>query len=133
MNQTVWWPVQGASMWPLFAPLEVQLAPADRIDVGDIIGFIGERPGTLVLHRVTAVHGDRIEARGDTNRRADPPVPRQAVIGKLAALRVGPVALRWPAGGVPAELLRRLGQGWSQVAPALRSGWSRLRRRGQKC
>jgi len=133
MSQAVWWPVHGASMWPLYPPIEVQLAPADRITIGDIIGFIGDRPGVLVLHRVVAVAGDRIQARGDTNHLPDPPLPRQAVIGKVAALRAGPLVLPWPADGAAASLLRQLGLGWSHVAPTLRSGWSRMRRRGQKC
>ncbi len=86
-----------------------------------------------MLHRVISVRGDRLETRGDTNHRADPPVPRLAVMGKLAALRWGPLVLRWPDHGLPVWLLRRLGLGWAQVAPSLRSGWAQVRRRGQKC
>ncbi len=130
MSADVWWQVEGVSMWPLRAPLQVRLSQTETYLPGDIIGFIGDRPGTLVLHRVVGLCGDQIEARGDTNRYADAPVPRQAVIGKLAAVRLDAVVVQIPEHGVRAVVLRRLGQAWSHLAPVLRSGVATLRQRG---
>lgn len=131
-SEGTWWDVAGASMWPLRPPMRVQLAPATIIEPGDIIGFIGSHPGTLVLHRVHAIDGDRVVARGDTNRVRDPAVPRTAIIGKLAAIRLGPVVVRLPDSRLTIMALRRLGLAWSQAAPPLRSAFARARQISRK-
>ncbi len=82
----------------------------DKVQVGDIIVF--QDGQMLVIHRVVAVSGDRLQTKGDANNAPDTPIERSAVRGKLmfAIPGAGAVirALRQPwviAGLVGAALL----------------------------
>lgn len=127
-----WWPVEGRSMWPLYPPMQVQLSSAEDVHVGDVIAFIGSRPGILALHRVTAIDGETLRTRGDSNPNEDQPLPKSAVIGKLAALRWGPAVLHLPQRGLSAEAVRRAGMGWARLAPKLRIIWAQARQIARK-
>lgn len=117
----VWLPVSGRSMWPLAAPWQISLAPIDaKVQVGDIVAVIAERPGAVLLHRLHSHCDDRVILRGDTRFVADPAVARSALVGRLAGLKLGPIVLPWPRSGVIAWSLRRQGLAWALVAPHLR-------------
>lgn len=110
-------------MWPLAAPAHVALDDqAACTQVGDIVGVVGAHTPAIVLHRVEIIDGDRLILRGDTNDRCDPPVPRSAIVGRLSAVRWGPLVVPVPRSGPIGAVLRTVGRGWAQVAPTLRSG-----------
>jgi phage repressor protein C with HTH and peptisase S24 domain len=86
-------PAQGTSMRPLFAPgttLRVYPATANDVRPGDIVLVAaGER---LMAHRLIRVEGERIVTRGDAMPGEDEPLPREAIIGRVA-VPAGPRAL----------------------------------------
>lgn len=117
-------------MWPLAHPLQVGVEPAlPHLHVGDIIAVLGVQPGTVVVHRLQAIEGDRLILRGDTNQGLDPPVERSAVLGRVRAVRLGPVVWMEPANPLIYKVLRSGGLAWSSLAPRLRAGLWRLRHR----
>jgi hypothetical protein len=131
MTALVWHPVAGRSMWPLGPPLQagVRYVPVDCLQIGDIIAFIaGHRP-VLWVHRVVRFEANGIVTRGDTNGFDDVPVPFAAVLGRVEALRLGPLVLPIAQAGVFAPLQRGAGLGWSRVAPRLRQAWTRQKSR----
>lgn len=125
----VWYPLQGRSMWPLGPPWQAGVVPVPLRDLqpGQIVAFLGDRPGLVLLHRVVAIATDGLQTRGDTRETADPWLPASALLGRLEALRLGPLVVPVPHEGVAGTLLRRVGQGWSRVAPGLRRTWRNLR------
>jgi len=115
-------------MWPLCAPAEVLLDDlAMDVHVGDIVAVIADRRGAMVVHRVQFIDGDRLILRGDTNDRADPPIPRAAIVGRLRAVRWGALVLPVPRSGPIGAAARTLGRAWARVAPTLRAGFARSR------
>lgn len=80
----------------------------------------------MVVHRLWAIDGDRLILRGDTNGYADPPLPRDAVVGRVRAVRLGALVLTEPRGDASLRLLRRLGTAWAELAPPLRRGLRRM-------
>jgi hypothetical protein len=78
---------QGLSMWPTLRPgdeaLFAPLAGTPRL--GEILlCAAGDR---LVAHRLVAHDGARLILRGDARAEADPPVGREAVLGRLVGVR----------------------------------------------
>ena len=120
-HEVVWLPVAGRSMWPLAAPLEVALSAGGAdLHVGDIVGVIGDRPGTVVLHRLVAQVGDRVILRGDTCAKADLPVPATAVVGVLLGVRLGRAHVFLPRNETFVTYFRAFGGNWARIAPLLR-------------
>ena len=126
MSALVWHPVRGRSMWPLGTPLQVGVrqVPPERVMPGDVVAFIaGHRQGpmapSLWIHRVARIEATCVITRGDTNGFDDRPVPDSAVLGRVEALRLGPLRMAVAHAGVWGQLRRELGRAWSQVAPAL--------------
>ena len=128
-----WHPLRGASMWPLAAPLQAGVAAvaAAALRPGDVVAFLAPSGRNLLLHRVVAVTECGVLTRGDTNQLADPVVPFGAVLGRLEALRCGPLELRVPTSGPLDPPLRHLGRLWSSLAPRLRQTLSRRIRGGR--
>lgn len=126
-----WYPLRGRSMWPLAAPMQAGVVQVvwSELQIGDVIAFVGDRPGTVWLHRVVAIAADHLSTRGDTNASVDTIVPASAVLGRLQALQLGVVCIALPTSGRSAAALRQLGRGWGRIAPSLR----RLLRGARKC
>lgn len=55
------------------------------IDVGDIAIYKRDASDFTIVHRVIAIDGDIFTIKGDNNQRADPPVRRDQIIGKVVA------------------------------------------------
>lgn len=130
----VWWPVAGRSMWPLAAPMEVRLRPlAQPTAIGTVVAVLAldaQQAPQVVLHRVVRIDPESFILQGDTTGRPDAPVPWSAVVGELAAVRLGPLVLPWPTGPGPgAQHWRRAGLLWLRVAPQLRQGLRRAVRK----
>ena len=129
----LWLRVSGRSMWPVAHPLQVGVVTGtSNLDIGDIVAVLGAIPGTVVVHRLQAIDGDRLILRGDTNQAADLPVERCAVLGTVRALRLGPLAWSEPEDPRISSLLRSIGLTWSRLAPRLRAGLGQLRRHRRK-
>ncbi len=129
----LWLRVAGRSMWPLAHPLQVGVEPraaAGQADlqIGDVIAVLGDQPGTVVVHRLQAIDGELLILRGDTNSGADRPVQRSAVLGRVKALRLGPLVCREPQHPMLSAMLRQGGLAWARWAPQLRASLRRLRR-----
>lgn len=125
-----WFELTGHSMWPLVAPWQVGLSRCDgSLHIGELLAVVGDRPATVVVHRLVAIDGDRLILRGDTNGYDDAPVPRSALVGRVVAVRLGRLVCTDPAHPMISALLRRGGMAWSRVAPVLRLGLRRWRRR----
>lgn len=84
-GHTVELPLGGGSMRPLFAPgdrLLVRAARAADVRPGDVVLFQLD-DGRLVCHRLLYAAGDRVVTRGDDAFAADPPLPADAIIGRV--------------------------------------------------
>ncbi len=117
----------GVSMFPLTAPLCAGVQQCELLQTGDIAAFINER-GQLTFHRVIDVHPDHYLVRGDTNRFADAPVPRSAVIGRVQHIQLGALIMRFPEHGLLGDAMRQAGLTWGKTAPWLRAVVRRCRR-----
>jgi hypothetical protein len=120
-------------MWPLGARWQAGVVPVAQADlqVGDIVAFVGDRPGLVLLHRVVAIAPGppmTLQTRGDTRTVPDPWLPASAVLGRVHVLRQGRLVVPVPVTGLPGRVVRKLGLGWSVVAPALRHGLRAVRR-----
>lgn len=119
-------------MWPLASPWQVGVGNrSDPLHPGDLLAVIGERPGTVLVHRLVQIDGDQLILRGDTNGYDDPPVPRDALVGRVQALRLGTLVLTEPRQDATLGLVRQLGVGWARWAPHLRAAvrWARAKTR----
>jgi hypothetical protein len=130
----VWWPVAGRSMWPLMAPMEVQLRPLLAPPaVGTVVAVLAldaQQQPQVVLHRLVGIGQETLTLQGDTTGRPDAPVPWSAVVGELAAVRLGSLVLPWPVGTGPgARHWRRAGLVWLRLAPHLRQTLRRTLRK----
>lgn len=79
--------VNGGSMRPLLQPddwITAQAGPADEFCVGDVLVF--QRAGQFVTHRLVGHSAGQLLLKGDALRDFDPPVPPQAVLGRVMAL-----------------------------------------------
>jgi hypothetical protein len=131
-GERLWVRQASASMLPLFRPGdELLLAPLESrtIPPGMLIGC--DRGTQLVVHRVMAVTGSGVIAKGDALASPDPLVPWDRVVARVVALRrpdgrlVDLAAFPWP-------LVGRLLAGIASLAARLRlqerptSPWRRL-------
>ena len=131
-GESLWVREGSRSMLPLIHPgEELRLAPLDsrRIRRGGLIAY--EREAQLVVHRVMAVTGSGVLAKGDALASPDPLVPWDRVVARVVALRrpdgrlVDLEAFPWP-------LVDRLLAGIASLAARLRlqerpnSPWRRL-------
>jgi len=83
-GHTVEVPLGGSSMRPLFAPgdtLRIRPARAADLRPGDVI--IVDLGGQLLCHRLVYVAGDHFVSRGDDAPEHDPPLPLDAIIGRV--------------------------------------------------
>ncbi|HUS63502.1 MAG TPA: S24/S26 family peptidase [Kofleriaceae bacterium] len=85
------------------APLGERLPSPGEI----LVARLGTR---LVTHRLVAVAGGRATLRGDACRRDDPPIETSSLLGRVVAVRRGPLRLSPPPRGCPAAWRRALGQ-----------------------
>jgi len=98
--------VVGSSMWPTLRHGEVVVLVDGAPRPGEVVAI--EAGGRLVVHRLLRVESDRWILRGDANLRADAPVSRDALLGRVERVERGgeelqlakrPVApLRWLVG-----------------------------------
>lgn len=123
-----WWPVQGASMWPIVHGMSLHAQPAAELAVGDLVIFLASTGTDVVAHRVVRVDGDVVTTRGDTNSSCDQPVPRSSIIGRVDAIRWRSWTLAMPARGRLATAERLFGRSWARLAPNLRRGWRSIRK-----
>jgi phage repressor protein C with HTH and peptisase S24 domain len=79
--------LRGDSMAPAFAAGDVlDVAPLDRLPrPGEVV--VASRGGMLVAHRVLRVDRGAVWLRGDAARAGDPPLPLDAVIGRVVSPR----------------------------------------------
>ena len=74
--------VLSGSMEPTFATGDlIVVREREDIAVDDIVVY--QQGGSLVVHRVIAIDGDKITTRGDANNVADEPIERSAVKGTV--------------------------------------------------
>jgi hypothetical protein len=87
-NAAFWIPVQGNSMWPRLRPgdeAELIDADASSIETGDVV--VARISSALVIHRLLSVRGDHLLLRGDNSAAADPPIPREHLLGVVGRVR----------------------------------------------
>ncbi|HXW50572.1 MAG TPA: nucleotidyltransferase family protein [Candidatus Acidoferrales bacterium] len=78
--------MQGRSMLPLLhEPMVLELAPAGRLRVGDIVVF--EDGGKLVAHRVTKLGSGALQTCGDARPWAPEHPAPGSIVGKVKAVR----------------------------------------------
>ena len=77
--------VDGTSMLPRLHGADlVVLRPTTNPRVGDVVGYHSALLHRVVLHRITAIEGDRYVLKGDNNSFIDPDRPmRSELVGKL--------------------------------------------------
>ncbi len=83
-GRTVELPATGTSMRPLIPPggvVRVEPARADDVRLGDIV-LVDDGEG-LVCHRLIYATGAVVVTRGDANPYDDPPMPRNAIVGRV--------------------------------------------------
>ena len=98
--------VEGTSMEPTLQTGDVvvvirRVGP-EELSVGDIVVY--RRGGSLVIHRVVSIGPSGLVTKGDNNWAPDPPVPYEAVAGKV--LSVGGATFRVPLVGYLTLLIR---------------------------
>lgn len=77
-------PTVGVSMRPLLgpgAPIRVVHATAARVRPGDVVVVANDE--TLICHRLIYVANDRVVTRGDDAPECDPPLPADAIVGRV--------------------------------------------------
>lgn len=80
----LWLRVSGASMLPLLRDgdrVEIRPAAPEDLRRGDLLVF--QQGEHLVVHRLVARWGEAWVARGDNLPDRDPPIPPEAVLGKV--------------------------------------------------
>lgn len=75
----------GNSMHPLLRSGDLAvLRRAEAVQVGDVVGYQGDRANALIIHRVVGLEGDVLTLKGDNNHWRDPARPNaDAVVGSL--------------------------------------------------
>lgn len=99
----LWLRVSGESMLPLLRDgdrVEIRPAAPEDLRRGDLLVF--QQGEHLLVHRLVARHGADWVARGDNLPDRDPPIPLEAVLGKVRRVdgRAGHIDLArgpWPA------------------------------------
>jgi hypothetical protein len=102
-------PITGASMWPLLLPGDTALIEHGHQDwwIGDVLAY---RPGNqLVIHRLLRqLETGTLLLGGDNQPQPDPPVPREAVLGRVVAVEAQGRQFR-----LDGRLLRIMGLLWA--------------------
>ena len=74
--------VLSGSMEPELSVNDLVLVRAsESYETGDIVVY--QSGGTLVIHRIVAIDGETVTARGDANNADDAPIPLSDIQGKL--------------------------------------------------
>lgn len=98
--------IEGTSMEPTLQTGDVVVVvrgvKPGELSVGDIVVY--RRGSSLIIHRVVSLGPSGIVTKGDNNWAPDPPVPYEAVVGKV--LNVGGVTFRVPLVGYLTLLIR---------------------------
>ncbi|MFW5875832.1 MAG: S24/S26 family peptidase [Myxococcota bacterium] len=113
--------VATASMRPLIWPrtvLALRRCTAGELAVGDPVLFRGP-DGDPCLHRVIGRRHGRLLVRGDANRRPDPPLDPEGVLGTVQGLVLG----RWQWTGAPRPVQRAGRRALLLSLPAVRLGF----------
>jgi signal peptidase I len=79
--------IKGTSMAPLFRDGEavtIQSVPYELLRQGDIIAF--RLRGETITHRIVALEPHHARTLGDNLRALDPPVPPEAILGRVMTL-----------------------------------------------
>jgi hypothetical protein len=80
--------LRGRSMFPRLRPGDVLgITTARRYAAGDILAYV--QGGEVVVHRLQnddLETGGRLALRGDAWLRADPPIPRERVLGRVTSI-----------------------------------------------
>jgi len=88
-NGPEWVTLQGTSMAPSLRPgdrlLVTRVTPHSALQPGELL--IVKRAGMLVAHRFVARIASKIVTRGDGASEDDPPIPEQAVLAHVVAVR----------------------------------------------
>jgi hypothetical protein len=82
------WPVEGSSMWPVLRPGDTIVIAHGDCDLrrGDLVAYC--REGRVVIHRLLRRQGaGRLLTAGDAQPETDPPVPADAVLGRVVAIQ----------------------------------------------
>lgn len=80
---TIELPVTGASMAGVIENgSTVRLEPAPEPRRGEVWAFVND-DGGLTVHRIREIDATTITGRGSGNRRDDPPVPRDRLVGRV--------------------------------------------------
>ncbi|TAK25471.1 MAG: hypothetical protein EPO26_03640 [Chloroflexota bacterium] len=77
---------RGDSMFPTIepgAPLPIEPGGGAQCEVGDIVAIIGPN-GAMMAHRLIAISNRFAWTRGDDAPWPDPPIPREAIVGRIA-------------------------------------------------
>jgi len=83
-GRTVAIPTVGASMRPLLTPggvIRVAHTTADGVRPGDVV--VVSSDDALICHRLLYVEDGRMVTRGDDCPDSDPPLPADAIIGRV--------------------------------------------------
>ncbi|MCC6046963.1 MAG: signal peptidase I [Desulfurococcaceae archaeon] len=98
--------IEGTSMEPTLQTGDVVVVvrgvKPGELSVGDIVVY--RRGSSLIIHRVVSLGPFGIVTKGDNNWAPDPPVPYEAVVGKV--LNVGGATFRVPLVGYLTLLIR---------------------------
>jgi hypothetical protein len=114
-------------MFPLCWPLSAVVDPSRDLAVGDLAAFLSIDGRRLNFHRVVERDDEGYLTRGDTNRRSDRPVPRDAIVGRVSRIELGGLGIDLPRSGAIASLQRRSGLAWGRIAPFFFGLFGRLR------
>ncbi len=114
-------------MFPLCWPLSAVVDPSRDLAIGDLAAFLTADGRRLNFHRVIDRDGESYLTRGDTNRRSDLPVPREAIVGRVSRIELGGLGIDLPRSGAIASLQRRSGLAWGRMAPFVFGLFERLR------
>jgi signal peptidase I len=107
-----WVVLEGTSMRPTLRAgdrLMIEpIRPDGPLVMGEVV--VAATDGRLVAHRVEALNGREVVMRGDARAAADPPIPREAVLGRVVAVSRAPFRERITAG---VRRIFRTVVGWS--------------------
>jgi hypothetical protein len=84
-----WVTHRGWSMAPTLRDQDrLQVAPLDGARPGDLV--VARRAGILVAHRLVRLDGAMALTKGDACAAPDPPLPAEALLGRVVAVRRRP-------------------------------------------
>ncbi len=128
-NRDFWLRVRGTSMMPTLQPgdvCHVQVEPSFHLRAGDIV--IYWRKSRPVVHRIVFCWRGWIIARGDNQACPDPPVARQAILGRVVSAERNNRCVNLHTQGWPRYLY--MASTWAKaILTSLRRGLSSADRR----